>query len=46
MALTGGAAERLLEITPDGMTAVIELTITDEPPLAQAIVIITARPEV
>jgi holo-[acyl-carrier protein] synthase len=46
MALTGGAAERLLEITPDGMTAVIELTITDEPPLAQAIVIITARPEI
>ena len=46
MALTGGAAERLLEITPDGMTAVIELTITDEPPPAQAIVIITARPEI
>ena len=44
MALTGGAAERLDEITPDGMKAVIELTITDEPPLAQAIIIITAMP--
>ena len=45
MALTGGAAERLKEITPEGMTAQIELTITDEPPLAQAIIIITAIPE-
>jgi len=44
MALTGGAAERLDEITPEGMKAVIELTITDEPPLAQAIIIITAMP--
>ena len=44
MALTGGAAIRLEEITPQGMTPVIELTITDEPPLAQAIVIITAMP--
>ncbi len=44
MALTGGAAVRLEEITPAGMTPVIELTITDEPPLAQAIVIITAMP--
>jgi holo-[acyl-carrier protein] synthase len=44
MALTGGAAERLKEITPEGMTAQIELTITDEPPLAQAIIIITAQP--
>jgi holo-[acyl-carrier protein] synthase len=42
LALTGGAAKRLAEITPDGMTAHIELSITDEPPLAQAIVIITA----
>lgn len=44
LALTGGAAERLAEITPPGMTAQIDLTITDEPPLAQAIVIITAIP--
>lgn len=43
MALTGGAAERLAAITPPGCEAVIHLTITDEYPLAQAIVIIEAR---
>jgi holo-[acyl-carrier protein] synthase len=43
MALTGGAATRLAEITPDGHVADIHLTITDEIPLAQAIVIIYAR---
>lgn len=42
MALTGGAADRLAAITPPGMRAEIKLTITDEPPLAQAMVIITA----
>jgi holo-[acyl-carrier protein] synthase len=42
MALTGGAAARLAEITPAGMTAQIDLTITDEYPLAQAFVIISA----
>ena len=46
MALTGGAAERLKEITPDGMKAQIELTITDEPPIAQAIVIVMAVPDI
>jgi len=45
MALTGGAARRLAELLPPGMTARIELSITDEPPLAQAIVIISAVPE-
>jgi holo-[acyl-carrier protein] synthase len=44
MALTGGAAARLAEITPAGMTAQIDLTITDEYPLAQAFVIISAVP--
>ncbi len=43
MALTGGAAKRLAEITPDGHEADIHLTITDDFPLAQAIVIIYAR---
>ena len=43
MRLTGGAAERLASITPQGMEPVIHLTITDEPPLAQAFVIIEAR---
>lgn len=40
--LTGGAARRLAEITPPGMEAHIKLTITDDYPLAQAIVIIDA----
>ncbi len=44
LALTGGAAARLAEITPVGMRPVIELTLTDEPPIAQAIVIISAVP--
>jgi holo-[acyl-carrier protein] synthase len=44
MQLTGGAAARLVEITPPGMVARIDVTLTDEHPLAQAIVIITALP--
>ncbi len=44
MALTGGAAARLAEITPPGMTAQIDLTITDDHPIAQAIVLISAEP--
>jgi holo-[acyl-carrier protein] synthase len=43
--LTGGAARRLAEITPPGMAAQIDLTITDEDPQAQAIVIISAIPK-
>lgn len=43
MALTGGAAIRLAEITPEGYEAVVQLTITDDDPMAQAIVIIEAR---
>ena len=42
MALTEGAARRLEEITPAGMTARIDVTLTDGYPLAQAIVIISA----
>jgi holo-[acyl-carrier protein] synthase len=44
LALTGGAAERLAAITPLGTRAMIDVSLTDEPPLAQAIVIITAMP--
>lgn len=44
MALTNGALQRLEDITPDGMQAQIDLTITDDFPLAQAIVIISANP--
>ncbi|HXI87584.1 MAG TPA: holo-ACP synthase [Parvularculaceae bacterium] len=43
IALTGGAARRLEEITPPGHVADIHVTITDDFPLAQAIVIIYAR---
>ena len=46
MRLTGGALKRLQEITPKGMTAQIDLTITDDFPLAQAVVIISANPAV
>ena len=42
MVLSGGARKRLEEITPAGMVAQIDLTLTDDHPLAQAIVIISA----
>ena len=44
MELTGGAAERLAAMTPQGHRTVIHLTITDDFPLAQAFVIIEALP--
>jgi holo-[acyl-carrier protein] synthase len=44
MRLTGGALARLKAITPDGCDARIDVTITDEGPMAQALVIITAVP--
>jgi holo-[acyl-carrier protein] synthase len=43
LALTGGAKARLDALTPAGMVARIDLTITDEYPLAQALVIISAE---
>lgn len=45
MALTGGALERLKEMTPPGMEAVIHLSLTDDHPYAQAFVIIEALPK-
>ncbi|MEM1192683.1 MAG: holo-ACP synthase [Pseudomonadota bacterium] len=44
MALTGGARARLDALTPAGFDAAIHLTITDDFPTAQAIVIIEAMP--
>ena len=41
MNLTGGALKRLKEITPEGQVAQIDLTLTDEPPMAGAFVIIS-----
>ncbi len=45
MKLTGGALKRLVEITPSGMRAQIDLSLTDDDPHAQAIVIISAVPD-
>ena len=44
MALTGGAKEQLETLIPKGMAPQIDLTITDDFPLAQAVVIISAVP--
>lgn len=44
MQLTGGALLRLQSMLPPGHIAQIDLTITDEPPLAQAFVMISAIP--
>jgi holo-[acyl-carrier protein] synthase len=45
LALTGGAATRLAEMTPPRHKAVIHLSMTDDAPYAQAFVIIEAVPE-
>ena len=44
MQLTGGALHRLQALTPQGYEARIDITITDEGPMAQALVIISAVP--
>lgn len=44
MELTGGAAQRLADLTPRGHRAIIHLTITDDKPFAQAFVVIEALP--
>jgi holo-[acyl-carrier protein] synthase len=44
MELTGGAAERLARLVPPGHRPEIHVTITDDFPLAQALVIIEAVP--
>jgi holo-[acyl-carrier protein] synthase len=44
--LSGGAAARLTEMVPEGMVADIHLSLTDDMPWAQAIVMISARPGV
>lgn len=42
LTLAGGARRRLEALTPSGMTAEIDVSMTDEYPLAQAIVVISA----
>jgi holo-[acyl-carrier protein] synthase len=44
MVVTGWAAERLKSMTPEGHSAVIHVTLTDDHPWAQAFVVIEARP--
>lgn len=44
LALAGGAAKRLEELTPAGHGVTIHLTLTDDHPWAQAFVIIEAHP--
>ncbi len=44
MRLTGGALAHLNALLPPGMEARIDVSLTDEPPMAQAIVIISAVP--
>ena len=46
MELTGGAKRRLQAITPEGYEARIDVTITDEGPMAHAFVVISAIPAV
>jgi holo-[acyl-carrier protein] synthase len=45
LALTGPAREHLDSMVPPGFEARIDLTLTDEPPMAAAIVIISATPK-
>ncbi len=42
--LSGGAAARLAGMLPAGHEAVIHVSLTDDPPMAQAFVVIEARP--
>ncbi len=43
--LHGGALRRLRALVPEGTRAQLELTLTDEYPLAQAMVLIATRPD-
>ncbi|MCH4152391.1 MAG: holo-ACP synthase [Sphingobium sp.] len=45
LALTGGAAARLAEMTPAGHSMRVHLTLTDDHPWAQAFVILEAVPD-
>ena len=44
MELTGWAAERLKELTPEGHEAIVHVSLTDDHPWAQAFVVIDAQP--
>jgi holo-[acyl-carrier protein] synthase len=42
--LTGGALDQLRAMTPEGHEAVVHVSLTDDPPVAQAFVLIESRP--
>ncbi len=42
LTLTGGAEQRLMELLPEGWVPRIDLSLTDEPPYAHGMVIISA----
>ena len=44
MLVTGWAKERLISMTPDGYSATIHVSLTDDHPWAQAFVVIEAQP--
>jgi len=44
MHVTGWAAARLAALTPEGHAATLHVSLTDDPPWAQAVVLIEARP--
>jgi holo-[acyl-carrier protein] synthase len=44
MVLTGGAAEQLRRITPEGLEPRVDISLTDDFPQAQAVVVISAVP--
>ncbi len=44
MRLMGGALAHLRAMTPPGHEAVVHVSLTDDPPMAQAFVVIEARP--
>ena len=43
MRLTGGALERLRGMVPQGHRAIVHVSLTDDPPVAQAFVVIEAQ---
>jgi holo-[acyl-carrier protein] synthase len=45
MSLTGGAAERLKHLTPQGYDPRVDVTLTDDFPMAEAVVIISGVPQ-
>ena len=45
MVLTGNAAKHLADMVPAGMVVQVDVSLTDDPPMAQAIVLISAVPE-